>query len=63
MLHLWCRLSSMNVRKVAHCAQLLGQELPRTDAGLERWYACWLAMSADLGALDLPLSWLTGALS
>ena len=34
MLHLWGRLSSINVRKVALCAQVLGLELPRTDAGL-----------------------------
>ena len=34
MLHLWGRLSSINVRKVVLCAQVLGLELPRTDAGL-----------------------------
>ena len=34
MLHLWGRLSSINVRKVVLCAQVLGIELPRTDAGL-----------------------------
>lgn len=33
-LHLWGRLSSINVRKVVLCAQWLGLELPRTDAGL-----------------------------
>ncbi|WP_370654301.1 hypothetical protein [Hydrogenophaga sp.] len=46
----------MNVRKVAHCAQLLGQKLPRTDAGLEPWYAFRQAMPASMGALDLLLS-------
>jgi glutathione S-transferase len=34
MLHLWGRLSSINVRKVVLCAQVLGVELPRSDAGL-----------------------------
>ncbi|MCW5672371.1 MAG: glutathione S-transferase [Hydrogenophaga sp.] len=34
MLQLWGRLSSINVRKVVLCAQVLGLELPRTDAGL-----------------------------
>jgi glutathione S-transferase len=34
MLHLWGRLSSINVRKVVLCAQVLGVELPRTDAGM-----------------------------
>lgn len=34
MLHLWGRMSSINVRKVVLCAQVLGIELPRTDAGL-----------------------------
>jgi glutathione S-transferase len=34
MLHLWGRLSSINVRKVVLCAQVLGLKLPRTDAGL-----------------------------
>lgn len=34
MLHLWGRLSSINVRKVVLCARVLGIELPRTDAGL-----------------------------
>ena len=34
MLHLWGRLSSINVRKVVLCAQVLGITLPRTDAGL-----------------------------
>jgi glutathione S-transferase len=34
MLQLWGRLSSINVRKVVLCAQVLGIELPRTDAGL-----------------------------
>jgi len=33
MLQLWGRLSSINVRKVVLCAQVLGLELPRTDAG------------------------------
>lgn len=33
-LHLWGRLSSINVRKVVLCAQWLGLDLPRTDAGL-----------------------------
>ncbi len=34
MLHLWGRLSSINVRKVVLCAQVLDIDLPRTDAGL-----------------------------
>src|SRR6218665_119181 len=34
MLRLWGRLSSINVRKVVLCAQVLGIELPRTDAGM-----------------------------
>lgn len=34
MLLLWGRLSSINVRKVVLCAQVLGIELSRTDAGL-----------------------------
>jgi glutathione S-transferase len=34
MPHLWGRLSSINVRKVVLCAQVLGIDLPRTDAGL-----------------------------
>ncbi len=34
MLHLWGRLSSINVRKVVLCAQALGLDLPRTDAGM-----------------------------
>ena len=34
MLHLWGRLSSINVRKVVLCAQVLGIDLPRSDAGL-----------------------------
>jgi glutathione S-transferase len=34
MLQLWGRLSSINVRKVVLCAQVLGIELLRTDAGL-----------------------------
>lgn len=34
MLQLWGRLSSINVRKVVLCAQVLGIELPRNDAGL-----------------------------
>lgn len=34
MPHLWGRLSSINVRKVVLCAQVLGLELPRTDAGM-----------------------------
>lgn len=34
MLQLWGRLSSINVRKVVLCAQVLGIDLPRTDAGL-----------------------------
>lgn len=34
MLQLWGRLSSINVRKVVLCAQVIGLELPRTDAGL-----------------------------
>ena len=33
-LHLWGRMSSINVRKVVLCAQVLGLPLPRTDAGL-----------------------------
>jgi glutathione S-transferase len=42
MLQLWGRLSSINVRKVVLCAQVLGIELPRTDAGL------------DYGVVDTP---------
>lgn len=34
MLRLWGRLSSINVRKVVLCAQVLGVDLPRTDAGM-----------------------------
>ncbi|QHE77932.1 glutathione S-transferase family protein [Hydrogenophaga sp. PBL-H3] len=34
MLQLWGRLSSINVRKVVLCAQVLDIELPRSDAGL-----------------------------
>lgn len=34
MLHLWGRLSSINVRKVVLCAQVLGLDLPRSDAGM-----------------------------
>ncbi|MGE0099519.1 MAG: glutathione S-transferase family protein [Hydrogenophaga sp.] len=34
MLHLWGRLSSINVRKVMLCAQVLGLDLPRSDAGM-----------------------------
>ena len=34
MLHLWGRLSSINVRKVVLCAQVLGIELRRSDAGM-----------------------------
>ena len=34
MLQLWGRLSSINVRKVVLCAQVLDMPLPRTDAGL-----------------------------
>jgi glutathione S-transferase len=34
VMHLWGRLSSINVRKVVLCAQVLGIELPRSDAGL-----------------------------
>ena len=34
MLRLWGRISSINVRKVVLCAQVLGIDLPRTDAGL-----------------------------
>lgn len=34
MLQLWGRLSSINVRKVVLCAQVLGIELQRSDAGL-----------------------------
>ncbi len=33
-LHIWGRLSSINVRKVVLCAQMLGLEFARTDAGL-----------------------------
>lgn len=33
-LHLWGRMSSINVRKVMLCARWLGLDLPRTDAGL-----------------------------
>jgi len=34
MLHLWGRLSSINVRKVVLCTQVLGLDLPRSDAGM-----------------------------
>jgi glutathione S-transferase len=34
MLHLWGRLSSINVRKVVLCAQVLELDLPRSDAGM-----------------------------
>lgn len=34
MLQLWGRLSSINVRKVVLCAQVLGLDLPRSDAGM-----------------------------
>lgn len=34
MLHLWGRLTSINVRKVVFCGQVLGLDLPRTDAGM-----------------------------
>jgi glutathione S-transferase len=34
MLHLWGRLSSINVRKVVLCAQVFGLDLPRSDAGM-----------------------------
>lgn len=34
MLRLWGRLSSINVRKVVLCAQVLGLDFERTDAGL-----------------------------
>ena len=34
MLRLWGRLSSINVRKVVLCAQVLGLEFERIDAGL-----------------------------
>jgi glutathione S-transferase len=34
MLHLWGRLSSINVRKVVLCTQVLELELPRSDAGM-----------------------------
>jgi glutathione S-transferase len=34
MLHLWGRLSSINVRKVVLCAQVLRIELARSDAGM-----------------------------
>ena len=33
-LHIWGRLSSINVRKVVWAAQELGLEFTRTDAGL-----------------------------
>ena len=33
MLHVWGRLSSINVRKVVWCAQELGLAFRRTDAG------------------------------
>lgn len=33
-MHLWGRLSSINVRKVVLCAQWLELDLPRTDAGM-----------------------------
>ncbi|MBU4518268.1 MAG: glutathione S-transferase N-terminal domain-containing protein, partial [Gammaproteobacteria bacterium] len=34
MLRLWGRISSINVRKVMLCAQVLGLEVERIDAGL-----------------------------
>jgi glutathione S-transferase len=34
-LHIWGRLSSINVRKVVLCAQVLGLDFERTDAGLQ----------------------------
>ena len=33
-MHLWGRMSSINVRKVVLCTQWLGLDLPRTDAGM-----------------------------
>ena len=33
MLHIWGRLSSINVRKVVWCAQELGLSFQRTEAG------------------------------
>ena len=33
-MRLWGRMSSINVRKVVLCAQWLGLDLPRTDAGM-----------------------------
>ena len=34
MLKLWGRMSSINVRKVVLCAQVLGLDIERIDAGL-----------------------------
>ncbi len=65
MLRIWGRISSINVRKVVLCAQVLELGFERIDAGLhmaepwpnlERWYAQWLAHPASRGVLDLPLS-------
>jgi glutathione S-transferase len=48
MLHLWGRLSSINVRKVVLCAQVLGLEFERSDAGL----AFGIVDSPDYRALN-----------
>ena len=36
MLRIWGRLSSINVRKVVLCAQVLGLKFERIDAGLKQ---------------------------
>ena len=50
-LHLWGRLSSINVRKVVLCAQWLGIELPRSDAGMAFGVAYSPLPPGDPGAL------------
>ena len=35
MLNIWGRISSINVRKVVLCAQMLGLRFQRVDAGLQ----------------------------
>ena len=44
--HIWGRLSSLNVRKVVWAAQELGLPLQRTDAGGQR-HALVFAVMAD----------------
>lgn len=65
MLHIWGRLSSINVRKVVWTAQELGLEIQRwwglplprkTYAHLERWYAAMRSRPAAAGVLDPALS-------